>query len=818
MELTADELVAKAKRMSAEVAAFRVQLVTMEEAAGAAHAERVHTAQAADAARQAAKALRLAAAEATRAAKATAALVTIRDAEVAAAVATLVALEEATAAAARAEEESAAKVVTEGQQVDLAAPAGPWQPVDAGRSRELGTKCSWCAKARPLLRGAPPLLRCGRCKQAYYCGRECQTRAWQGHRVACRQAAPAAAATRPCHIDGKEDQTVARRQQAVAEAGRGTVDETAGREAEKQAALEAERTAETERVRDAVQLVLAVGAPEATRQQADHATAEVAEIGAGLGLVPPPPRASAAPVEQRRPNGAATAAVPNAPPGASTRATAGVSVPALRTGSVVQLKEQLGAMGLHTAGKKDALVRRLAAALRAGDGVGGKTSSEGSQSEVDRPAEGAAGHTAADYDALPRRYPRSVVTGCVERLAAGDPRVEELIGSATPVVVRGVVSRLAQAWTWEHLAMALPRGPNAGLSVLSDGGSGGRFKRASEARRNAEGSRHHRPVKVQHHLLDFGEFARASEAAESGGEQYYMQATLLEDGALDREGHVACDFTQASQQLARELEEEPGVRWLAAAAARHGLGTFAKAQLWCSGGRSLSPCHYDVVENLFCQLEGRKRVLLLAPAEWARLYPEPVCSTFDRRATVDLEAVDTARFPRFAEARGVEVILDPGDLLYIPLGWWHHVQQLPGNHNTSVNFWYHRTAPLRGSADMGDSKAAVGGDGGLAPLLFAPEAVGARELAGLRAVQAWAIVALRGGDYAEEQYVDLLRVVSELPAEVLGGAPAHGAPSTVLLARQMRARLVDEGYVKPDHLEAFLKDVVTSLNTEPASS
>ena len=140
MELTADELVAKAKRMSAEVAAFRVQLVTMEEAAGAAHAERVHTAQAADAARQAAKALRLAAAEATRAAKATAALVTIRDAEVAAAVATLVALEEATAAAARAEEESAAKVVTEGQQVDLAAPAGPWQPVDAGRSRELGAR------------------------------------------------------------------------------------------------------------------------------------------------------------------------------------------------------------------------------------------------------------------------------------------------------------------------------------------------------------------------------------------------------------------------------------------------------------------------------------------------------------------------------------------------------------------------------------------------------------------------------------------------------------------------------------------------------
>lgn len=59
---------------------------------------------------------------------------------------------------------------------------------------------------------------------------------------------------------------------------------------------------------------------------------------------------------------------------------------------------------------------------------------------------------------------------------------------------------------------------------------------------------------------------------------------------------------------------------------------------------------------------------------------------------VDFAAPDLARFPRFAEAmRHAQVAeLAPGDALFIPSLWWHHIEALEG-FNVLLNYWWRRT-------------------------------------------------------------------------------------------------------------------------------
>ena len=56
-------------------------------------------------------------------------------------------------------------------------------------------------------------------------------------------------------------------------------------------------------------------------------------------------------------------------------------------------------------------------------------------------------------------------------------------------------------------------------------------------------------------------------------------------------------------------------------------------------------------------------------------------------AQVDVEDPQAATvWPRFAEARQWTCVLAPGELLYIPRGWWHHVRALSASF--SVSFWF----------------------------------------------------------------------------------------------------------------------------------
>lgn len=112
--------------------------------------------------------------------------------------------------------------------------------------------------------------------------------------------------------------------------------------------------------------------------------------------------------------------------------------------------------------------------------------------------------------------------------------------------------------------------------------------------------------------------------------------------------------------------------------------------LWIGSESSVTPLHYDTRNNLLTQLTGRKRVTLYPASEHARLYPLPFTGT-NLLSRADPEALDTEMFPDFPSALAQHVEIGPGDTLYIPPFWWHHVRSLDFSISANL-FWRARPA------------------------------------------------------------------------------------------------------------------------------
>jgi hypothetical protein len=119
----------------------------------------------------------------------------------------------------------------------------------------------------------------------------------------------------------------------------------------------------------------------------------------------------------------------------------------------------------------------------------------------------------------------------------------------------------------------------------------------------------------------------------------------------------------------------------------------ALASIWM-GTPTRIAAHNDFPNNLACVAVGRRRFTLFPPDQFRNLYLGPVDNTPAGRAIsmVDFHAPDFARYPRFRAALDHALVaeLAPGDAIYIPSMWWHHVEGLDP-FNVLVNYWWRET-------------------------------------------------------------------------------------------------------------------------------
>lgn len=101
--------------------------------------------------------------------------------------------------------------------------------------------------------------------------------------------------------------------------------------------------------------------------------------------------------------------------------------------------------------------------------------------------------------------------------------------------------------------------------------------------------------------------------------------------------------------------------------------------------------HMDPSHNIACVLLGERDVTVFPPDQIAGLYPGPLETAPGGTlvSLTNLDAPDFAAHPKFKSALDTKLTttLEPGDALYIPYGWWHHVRAT-ADLNMLINYWF----------------------------------------------------------------------------------------------------------------------------------
>lgn len=107
-------------------------------------------------------------------------------------------------------------------------------------------------------------------------------------------------------------------------------------------------------------------------------------------------------------------------------------------------------------------------------------------------------------------------------------------------------------------------------------------------------------------------------------------------------------------------------------------------RFWLGPAGTVTPLHCDYDDNIFAQIWGTKRIFLAPPHHDEFLYPNEANAILFG-SPFNPEAPDFDKFPLAHHASMVECIITPGELLYVPAGWYHQVRAL--TFSLSANRW-----------------------------------------------------------------------------------------------------------------------------------
>jgi lysine-specific demethylase 8 len=231
---------------------------------------------------------------------------------------------------------------------------------------------------------------------------------------------------------------------------------------------------------------------------------------------------------------------------------------------------------------------------------------------------------------------------------------QAILTAGKPVLFEGAVAkwRATQHWTSEYLISI------AGDRQVNVSTSENRVHKGDPDRGHY--------VKSEMRTMSFADFLRKIEDSSASDWLYVHKHEL----------HEALPEMRADVEIPEVLRTVEGLRIL----------------LWMGPRGSVTQLHHGLQENLFAQISGRKKVYLIDPYAAPPYYRFPIRSVGARASwhlskVRPLDDIDHAAFPGFAEHELHEVIVHPGDMLYIPIFWWHEVHSLD-QPSISLAYWW----------------------------------------------------------------------------------------------------------------------------------
>jgi hypothetical protein len=108
----------------------------------------------------------------------------------------------------------------------------------------------------------------------------------------------------------------------------------------------------------------------------------------------------------------------------------------------------------------------------------------------------------------------------------------------------------------------------------------------------------------------------------------------------------------------------------------NGEGVF----LWFGPKGTITPLHHDMMNIFMAQVQGRKHVKLVPASEIELIY-----NHFAVYSQVDPAKPDLSKFPKYQYANVIDLELAPGEVLFLPVGWWHWVKALDTSITVAFN-------------------------------------------------------------------------------------------------------------------------------------
>jgi hypothetical protein len=98
----------------------------------------------------------------------------------------------------------------------------------------------------------------------------------------------------------------------------------------------------------------------------------------------------------------------------------------------------------------------------------------------------------------------------------------------------------------------------------------------------------------------------------------------------------------------------------------------------------IAEAHFDASRNFIAMLGGMRRWILTAPDQCADMYMLPMNHPSGRHSEMDWSDLNLEKYPNFERVKGLEVILQPGDVLYVPTFWIHYIVSLNVNYQCNT--------------------------------------------------------------------------------------------------------------------------------------